>query len=188
MPKPKDKRLRRLLSLQLQATRRKLRAKRRRRKALKKGDKKAAASALKVYRRQRELEQEYRQDRRARRKSLRYRLKMQPKKGLGYFDGKQVSNWIIPFLEYGRKHGWHGGITSGYRSYAKQWYIYFVARIRPAAYPGTSNHEGIDWPKGAVDVSDPWTLAAIVKGVEINGHVLRHYGPGDIWHFSSSGR
>jgi hypothetical protein len=36
--------------------------------------------------------------------------------------------------------------------------------VRPAARPGTSNHEGSQFPRGAVDVSDAQTLSRILQG------------------------
>ena len=97
-------------------------------------------------------------------------------------DGKEVAAWIAPYLKAARASGvWKGGITSGFRSYAKQYWIYYVARIRPAARPGTSNHEGSDYPRGAVDVSDPWGLNRYLDREGITK--LKWYrdtlGPGD---------
>jgi hypothetical protein len=117
---------------------------------------------------------------------------MKPKSGLDYFGGKQVAGWIVPFLREAQRHGWDGRISSGYRSYASQAYIYWVRRIRPAAYPGTSRHEGISYPRGAIDTPSPWELRAALKKVgSINGRRLVAYmdtvGRNDPWHFSSDG-
>lgn len=106
-------------------------------------------------------------------------------------DGKEVAGWIAPILQAARASGmWRGGVTSGFRSYAKQWWIYYVARIRPAARPGTSNHEGSDYPRGAVDVSDPWGLNRFLdsKGITKLKWYRDNVGPGDDWHFSGTGR
>lgn len=75
---------------------------------------------------------------------------MQPKTGLGSFQGHQVSNWIISVLKYAQGKGWGGSITSGYRSVAEQAAI--KSRNPRAANPGSSNHNSIDYPGGAVDV------------------------------------
>lgn len=194
MAKPKDKRSARLFALRLKEKRTTRRAMRRYRKAKRRGDTKAARNALKVARYHRRKAQQLLKDRQARRRSLRQRLRLKPKSGLGYFAGRQVAGWIVPFLVAAKATGiWDGRLSSGHRSYAKQWWIYFVARIRPAAYPGTSNHEGINYPRGAIDTPSPWTLRAALRKVgPLNGRRLVAYmdviGPSDPWHFSSSGR
>lgn len=77
------------------------------------------------------------------------------------FDGKQVAAWIAPALTYARANGWAGTVTSGYRSLAEQQRIY-QSGVRPAAIPGTSNHESDAFPGGAVDVTDASQLSAIL--------------------------
>lgn len=84
------------------------------------------------------------------------------KAGIGHFDGKPVAGWIAPILRYARQHGWTGSVTSGFRSYVDQQRIY-NSGVRPAAKPGTSNHEGDQFPRGAVDVSNASQLAAILR-------------------------
>jgi hypothetical protein len=83
-------------------------------------------------------------------------------KGTANFEGHTVAAWIKPALEYARKHGWKGQVNSGFRTYAKQKEIY-DSGVRPAARPGTSNHEGADFPRGAVDVTDAEHLSAILR-------------------------
>lgn len=83
-------------------------------------------------------------------------------KGTALFEGKRVAAWIKPELEYARQHGWKGQVNSGYRSFADQTRIY-NSGVRPAAKPGTSNHEGTEFPRGAVDVSDAETLSRILR-------------------------
>jgi hypothetical protein len=73
------------------------------------------------------------------------------KGGVAKFEGKQVADWIAPILRYARKQGWKGSVNSGYRSKAEQTRIY-NSGVRPAAKPGTSNHEFAGFPGGAVDV------------------------------------
>lgn len=82
-------------------------------------------------------------------------------KGVGRFDGKPVALWIVPILTYGRNHGWKGTVNSGYRTLAEQTAIY-NSGVRPAAPPGHSNHEGGDFPRGAVDVTDAAQLSEIL--------------------------
>jgi hypothetical protein len=219
MAASKDKRSVRLFALQLQARRRARRADKRRRKALRhakrykrrlekattdmeirvlerqlKEARRDARNARDVARRQRRKVRQFRHDRRARRRSLRHRLHLKARSGTVYFEGKEVAAWIGPILQAARRTGlWHGGVSSGFRSYAKQWWIYFVARIRPAAYPGTSNHEGSAFPKGAIDTNDPWGLRRALQkiGRYGSGSSQRLQGfsiPRDPWHFSSTGR
>lgn len=76
-------------------------------------------------------------------------------------SGKKVASWIEPILEYARQHGWQGGINSGYRSFEDQTRIY-NSGVRPAARPGTSNHEGSQYPRGAIDVSNAEQLSQIL--------------------------
>lgn len=83
-------------------------------------------------------------------------------KGTAKFEGKTVAAWIAPILAYAREHGWKGQVNSGFRTYAEQKRIW-DSGVRPAAKPGQSNHEGSDWPRGAVDVSDPATLNRILS-------------------------
>jgi len=82
--------------------------------------------------------------------------------GTANFEGKQVAQWIKPALDYARANGWTGVVNSGYRSFKDQTRIY-NSGVRPAAKPGTSNHEGSAFPRGAVDVSNPQQLAKILR-------------------------
>lgn len=105
------------------------------------------------------------------------------------FDGKTVVAWMVPALQYAREHGWKGQVISGVRSHALQSQLYndFKAGRRhgPVAVPGHSNHEIQNG--GAVDVSDPNTLARIMAGY--SGRKLRQgTAIGDPPHFSASGR
>ncbi len=103
-------------------------------------------------------------------------------KGLTQFGGKQVAAWIEPILKYAQAHGWKGGVSSGYRSKAEQERIY-NSGVRPAAVPGTSNHEGTEFPRGAVDVSEAQQLSNILKGSPYAG-TLVWAGGKDPVHFS----
>lgn len=100
----------------------------------------------------------------------------------GTFDGKKVASWIIPALSYGRAHGWTGTVTSGFRTYQEQERIW-NSGVRPAAKPGTSNHEGAIYPRGAVDVSDAAGLDRALKGSKYQS-VLIWAGSKDPVHFS----
>lgn len=102
--------------------------------------------------------------------------------GLGSFDGHQVALWIVPFLTYARAHGWTGHVESGYRSFAEQTRIY-NSGVRPAAVPGSSNHEGQAFPRGAVDVTEAAQLSAILAKIP-GGSLLKWAGSADPVHFS----
>jgi hypothetical protein len=102
--------------------------------------------------------------------------------GVASFEGKKVAAWIKPALVYARQHGWKGTVNSGVRSFADQQRIY-NSGVRPAAKPGTSNHEGTQFPRGAVDVSDAATLAAILQRSPY-GKRLKWAGAKDPVHFS----
>lgn len=86
----------------------------------------------------------------------------QQPKGTADFEGTSVAAWIAPALHYARAHGWTGQVSSGFRSFADQTRIY-NSGVRPAAKPGTSNHEGSDFPRGAVDVTDAAQLSMILQ-------------------------
>lgn len=103
-------------------------------------------------------------------------------KGTANFEGTTVAGWIAPILKYGRAHGWKGSVSSGFRSYADQVRIY-NSGVRPAAVPGTSNHEGADFPRGAVDVSDAQTLSNILQRSPY-AKTLVYAGSKDPVHFS----
>ena len=102
--------------------------------------------------------------------------------GLSVFDGHQVARWIIPYLAYARQHGWKGHVESGYRSEAEQRRIY-DSGVRPAAVPGTSNHEGKSFPRGAVDVTEAAQLSEILKKMP-GGSLLKWAESADPVHFS----
>jgi hypothetical protein len=104
------------------------------------------------------------------------------KGGVAKFEGKQVADWIAPILQYARKQGWKGSVNSGYRSKAEQTRIY-NSGVRPAAKPGTSNHEFSGFPGGAVDVSDAASLSQILARSPYRKK-LRWAGAKDPVHFS----
>lgn len=56
--------------------------------------------------------------------------------------------------------------------------------VRPAAKPGTSKHEGSDFPRGAIDVSGAEQLARILRGTPY-ARKLKYAGAKDPVHFSN---
>lgn len=98
------------------------------------------------------------------------------------FDGTQVAAWIQPILKYARAQGWQGSVSSGVRTYADQKRIY-DSGVRPAAVPGTSNHEMTAFPGGAIDVTDAAQLSQILRGSKYR-NLLVWAGAKDPVHFS----
>jgi TP901 family phage tail tape measure protein len=95
---------------------------------------------------------------------------------------KPIARWIAPYLSWGSGHGWDGTVSSGFRSRAEQTRIY-NSGVRPAARPGTSNHEGSSYPRGAVDVTKAALLAAVLLR-RPGPHLLQYAGAKDPVHFS----
>jgi hypothetical protein len=107
--------------------------------------------------------------------------------GTSTFDGHTVAGWIAPALKYARAHGWKGTVASGLRTRSEQAQLYadFKAgrRAGPVAAPGTSRHEGANYPYGAVDVSDAAQLNAILQNSPYRKR-LQWAGARDPVHFS----
>jgi hypothetical protein len=103
-------------------------------------------------------------------------------KGVASFEGKKVAAWIAPILQYARSQGWKGSINSGYRTLADQTRIY-NSGVRPAAKPGTSNHEFTAYPGGAIDVSDAQALSNILRKSKYRNKLV-YAGAKDPVHFS----
>ena len=89
-------------------------------------------------------------------------------------------------LEWAAEHGWHGTVTSGYRTYFEQAQLNAAGLFSAPA--GYSNHEKSKYPGGAVDVTEPGQLMQVLKGyagpLRLVGGVL---GPVDPEHFSATG-
>jgi hypothetical protein len=109
-----------------------------------------------------------------------------------HFAGVPVAPWIRPRLAWARKQGWTGKVTSGYRSSEEQRELYLAwkagRRSGPVAAPGSSNHELLLWPGGAVDVTDADRFNELMKRWPGKGPALRRAIPGEPWHFSNLGR
>lgn len=104
------------------------------------------------------------------------------RKGIVDFGGHKVAAWIAPILQYVASKGVTPQITSGYRSKAEQERIY-DSGVRPAAVPGTSNHEGDAFPRGAVDIANAQAVANALKGSPYE-KLLVYAGSKDPVHFS----
>lgn len=102
--------------------------------------------------------------------------------GVSMVDGSPVANWIARILMFARRKGVPFHVESGYRSYAEQKAIY-DSGVRPAAYPGTSHHEGTKYPSGAVDLVPYGPLAAWLSQSRFAG-ILQWAGLSDPPHFS----
>jgi hypothetical protein len=88
-------------------------------------------------------------------------------------------------LAWARGHGWHGRVTSGFRSRAAQarlYALYTAGKGNRAAPPGNSSHE----LGQAVDVTDTEAFAAAMASAPKNARLLRLV-PGEPWHFSVTG-
>ena len=113
--------------------------------------------------------------------------------GVGYFDGRTVAKHFIPYLKYARAHGWQGTLNSGWRSPA---YSESLCRAMCGAptCPGRcagrgSAHSQSVAPYGAIDVSDYWKFADIMRSMPLPPGAARIYNdlPIDRVHFSYNG-
>ena len=99
---------------------------------------------------------------------------------------KPIAAWIVPVLEWAVEHGWHGTVTSGYRTYYEQAQLNAAGLFSAPA--GLSNHESTVYPGGAVDVTQPGQLIGVLRGYngprKLVGGVL---GAVDPEHFSATG-
>jgi hypothetical protein len=106
----------------------------------------------------------------------------------GLFSGESSSKGLVPqvtrALAFARSHGWHGSVTSGFRSRAEQAILYarYLAGGNIAAPPGRSNHE----QGRAVDVSDIPGFAHAMSMAPANARLYSRV-PGDPVHFSVDG-
>lgn len=104
--------------------------------------------------------------------------------GVTTFDGKPCAKWVADELKWARQHGWTGRLESGYRSKADQERV-CATGVKPCATPGTSNHEGKRYPKGAADVTEAAQLDQVLS--RKRGRKLKWTGKSinDDVHFSS---
>jgi hypothetical protein len=101
-------------------------------------------------------------------------------------QAKPIADWIVPVLAWASAHGWHGTVTSGYRTFYEQAQLNAAGAYSAPA--GLSNHETTVYPGGAVDVTEPSQLIVVLRGYsgpqQLVGGVL---GAIDPEHFSATG-
>jgi hypothetical protein len=111
--------------------------------------------------------------------------------GVGRFDGRPVANWLIPYLEWARSHGWKGTLTSGWRdpNYSQSLCYRMCGRPRcPGKCAGTSsNHVGSEKPRGAMDVSDYVRFGQLMRQCPHSPRIYNALGWRDPVHFSATG-
>jgi hypothetical protein len=102
-----------------------------------------------------------------------------------------VAAWFGPLIDYAVAHGWTGTLTSGYRSEADQARVCSTG-VQPCATPGTSHHQGISYPDGAIDVtprySGPVAFCNAVRNSGLQGATeIQPAGSKDPVHISIPG-
>jgi hypothetical protein len=110
--------------------------------------------------------------------------------GVALFDARPVANWLKPYLDFARAHGWKGTLTSGFRDPVHSEEICFQICRHPTC-PGlcagrTSNHSGKTKPKGAVDVSDFVRFGQLMQLCPLEPRIFNAL-PNDLVHFSATG-
>jgi hypothetical protein len=129
---------------------------------------------------------------RQRKEARKHRRSASKSTGVGYFDGRPVANWLIPYLEYARRNGWRGHVNSGWRDPAYSESLCYRMCGAPSC-PGrcagrNSNHAGSTKPQGAVDVSDYVTFGNLMRKCPYSPRIFNALGARDPVHFSASGR
>jgi hypothetical protein len=112
--------------------------------------------------------------------------------GVSRFDEQRVANWMKPYLEFARKNGWKGVLSSGFRDPADSVRICFEQCNAPSC-PGTcagrkSNHSGNKKPKGAIDVTFHKEFGELMEHCPLKPRIFNALGAKDPEHFSSTGR
>lgn len=112
--------------------------------------------------------------------------------GVGKFDGVLCANWLIPYHQWARQHGWRGRLVSGWRDPVYSQGLCYRMCGRPSC-PGkcaglASNHVGSVKPKGASDVTDYINYGQIIRRCPFSPRIYNALGARDPVHFSASGR
>lgn len=113
--------------------------------------------------------------------------------GVVTYDGVRVARWIVPYLDYARRHGWPGHLVSGYRDPAYSERLCFAMCGAPRC-PGrcagrSSNHSGSVKPRGAIDVSNYVVFGRLMQRADAprNPRLINRLGNQDPVHFSATG-
>lgn len=114
------------------------------------------------------------------------------KYGIGSYDGKPVANAAIRYMQWAREHGWRGRLVSGWRSRAYSQHLCYAMCGRPVC-PGrcagvNTNHVYAQPDRFAIDVSDYYTFARLMRQCPIRPTIYNALGSRDPVHFSPSGR
>ena len=106
--------------------------------------------------------------------------------------GRPVCAWMVPILDEARERGWRGYLTSGVRTPEES--VGLCRQICPGGASScsglcagvNSNHNATtcDRPQGAVDATDYYTLASVLRSM---GNPIFNDLPSDRVHFSASG-
>lgn len=112
--------------------------------------------------------------------------------GVTTYDGVRVARWLVPYLDYARRHGWKGHLVSGYRDPVYSEHLCFAMCGRPSC-PGrcagrASNHSGDEKPRGALDVSEYQVFGRLMQGCPERPGIYNALGSQDPVHFSTTGR
>lgn len=100
--------------------------------------------------------------------------------------GKLIANWIVPILQWASEHGWDGVVESGFRTFQEQTRINSEGLFSAPA--GESNHETYKYPGGAVDVTFPGQLIAVLSKYPHSPKLVGgKLGAIDPEHFSAKG-
>jgi hypothetical protein len=113
-----------------------------------------------------------------------------PRAGVATFDGRPVAAWMKPYLTWARKHGWHGTLSSGWRSPEHSEHVCRQKCGAPKC-AGTcagrsSNHVGRVRGQGAVDVTHADEFARLMRTCPYSPRIFNDL-PADRMHFSATG-
>lgn len=113
------------------------------------------------------------------------------KSGVSRFDGRPVAKCAVPLLQWARKNGWRGNLTSGWRDPAYSQHLCYQMCGRPSC-PGkcaglSSNHVGSTSSRFAMDVSDYVNFGSLMRRCPLHPKVHNSLGARDPVHFSPSG-
>ena len=113
-----------------------------------------------------------------------------PRAGVATFDGRPVAAWMKPYLTWARKHGWHGTLSSGWRSPEHSEHVCRqkcgAAKCAGTCAGRSSNHVGRVRGQGAIDVTHPAEFARLMRTCPYTPRIFNDL-PADPVHFSATG-